>query len=116
MNQTPTTGSPASPSSRRCLAAVAGVFGLALAMRLLYLWQMQDNPCFTTPLMDAAYHDQWARQALRLNPDDSRARFTRAGCLLDLGRREETVAEYRRLLSRNPGFTPARQMRDYLNR
>jgi tetratricopeptide (TPR) repeat protein len=59
---------------------------------------------------------QASQQALRLNPDDSQARFTRAGCLLDLGRREEAAAECRRLLSRDPSFTPARQMLDYLNR
>lgn len=59
---------------------------------------------------------QASQQALRLNPDDAKARFTRAGCLLDLGRREEAAAECRRLLSRDPGFTPARQMLDYLNR
>lgn len=62
MNQTPALESTAPPSPRRCLVAVVGVFGLALALRLIYLWQMQDNPCFTTPLMDAAYHDQWARR------------------------------------------------------
>ncbi len=40
----------------------AAIFGLAYAVRLLYLCQMQTSPCFNVPLMDAAYHDEWARR------------------------------------------------------
>lgn len=48
------------PRSLR-LAVPAGIFALALAVRLAYLVQMQASPCFDVPLMDAEYHDRWAR-------------------------------------------------------
>ena len=51
---------PQPPRSLR-LALPAGIFALALAVRLAYLVQMQASPCFDVPLMDADYHDRWAR-------------------------------------------------------
>lgn len=41
--------------------AAISVFFLALILRLIYLHQMQASPLFDTPIMDALYHDQWAR-------------------------------------------------------
>ncbi|MEN6302390.1 MAG: tetratricopeptide repeat protein [Armatimonadia bacterium] len=38
------------------------VFMLALGVRLVYLLQLRHSPGFACPIMDAAYHDQWARQ------------------------------------------------------
>lgn len=42
--------------------SVAGVFLLALGVRLLHLWQMAGTPFFTTLLGDARSYDQWARR------------------------------------------------------
>jgi len=41
---------------------VAGVFVVALAARLLHLWQMAGTPFFTTLMGDAHGYDQWARR------------------------------------------------------
>ncbi len=38
------------------------VFLLALLVRVIYTLQSQANPQFATPLMDPAYHDEWAWQ------------------------------------------------------
>ncbi len=46
----------------RTLPAPVGVFVLALTVRLVYLSEMQHSPTFDSPIMDAAYHDQWARR------------------------------------------------------
>jgi pentatricopeptide repeat protein len=37
------------------------LFTVALGLRLLYLGQLQDSPMFDAPIMDARYHDEWAR-------------------------------------------------------
>ena len=37
------------------------LFAVALGLRLVYLGQLQDSPMFDTPIMDAKYHDEWAR-------------------------------------------------------
>ena len=37
------------------------VFGLALVVRLAYLYESSDNPTFTTPIMDSADYDSLAR-------------------------------------------------------
>jgi len=37
------------------------VFGLALVVRLAYLYESSDNPTFTTPIMDPADYDSLAR-------------------------------------------------------
>jgi len=39
-----------------------GLFALAFAVRAAYLFQTQASPLFDSPIMDAAYHDQWARE------------------------------------------------------
>ncbi len=38
------------------------IFSLALVVRVIYVLQAQANPQFDAPLMDPAYHDQWAWQ------------------------------------------------------
>jgi len=37
------------------------LFAVALGLRLVYLGQLQDSPIFDAPIMDAKYHDEWAR-------------------------------------------------------
>ncbi len=37
------------------------LFAVALGLRLIYLGQLQDSPMFDAPIMDAKYHDEWAR-------------------------------------------------------
>ncbi len=59
---------------------------------------------------------QAADRALQLNPRDSTARFTKAGCLLDMGRKREAAAECRTLLKTDPDFEPARKMLEFLER
>jgi tetratricopeptide (TPR) repeat protein len=41
-----------------------GIFALALAVRLIYLAQVRGLPFFDHPIMDASYHDTWAREIL----------------------------------------------------
>lgn len=38
----------------------------ALAVRLVYIFQLANTPFFTHPIVDAEYHDAWAREILRL--------------------------------------------------
>jgi tetratricopeptide (TPR) repeat protein len=38
------------------------VFGLAFLHRLIYLDHLKDLPFFNHPIMDASYHDTWARE------------------------------------------------------
>ncbi len=38
----------------------------ALAVRLIYVFQLADTPFFAHPIVDAEYHDAWAREILRL--------------------------------------------------
>jgi tetratricopeptide (TPR) repeat protein len=38
------------------------IFALAFGVRLWYLHQLPANPTFDCPIMDAEYHDRWARQ------------------------------------------------------
>lgn len=38
------------------------VFCVAFGVRLAYVLQARQSPAFECPLMDAAYHDRWARQ------------------------------------------------------
>jgi tetratricopeptide (TPR) repeat protein len=40
----------------------AGVFALALVVRFAYLNDLAGLPFFTHPIMDASYHDAWARR------------------------------------------------------
>jgi len=37
------------------------LFAFALALRLIYLVQIHDNPTFKYPTLDARYHDEWAQ-------------------------------------------------------
>jgi tetratricopeptide (TPR) repeat protein len=55
----------------------AGIFLLALAVRLVYLWQMRSSIFFDAPMMDAQYHDQWA-QAIIAGKDFTGGVFFRA--------------------------------------
>ena len=41
--------------------AMAGVFALALALRLVYLAQIDSLPFFEFPVVDARSYDEWAR-------------------------------------------------------
>ena len=38
------------------------IFFVALAVRLLHLWQLRDTPFFDTLLGDASGYDQWAQR------------------------------------------------------
>jgi tetratricopeptide (TPR) repeat protein len=49
------------PRKNRYLAPLL-IFALAFGVRLWYLHQLPANPTFDCPLMDAEYHDRWARQ------------------------------------------------------
>jgi 4-amino-4-deoxy-L-arabinose transferase-like glycosyltransferase len=40
---------------------IAGIFVLALALRIIYLLQIKANPHFFSPTMDPLYHDAWAQ-------------------------------------------------------
>src|SRR5512140_27030 len=50
------------PDGRSRLRDGAVVALAALAVRLVYLLQFQHSVFFTSPLLDAAWHDQWARR------------------------------------------------------
>jgi tetratricopeptide (TPR) repeat protein len=56
---------------------IVGIFLLALAARLVYLWQMRSSVFFDAPMMDAEYHDQWA-QAIISGKDFTGGVFFRA--------------------------------------
>jgi tetratricopeptide (TPR) repeat protein len=47
--------------NRKTLLPLA-IFVVAYAVRLVYLCQIRSSPHFEAPIMDAAYHDQWARR------------------------------------------------------
>jgi tetratricopeptide (TPR) repeat protein len=42
----------------------ASLFGAAVVLRLIYLAHVRQLPFFAHPIMDAAYHDTWAREIL----------------------------------------------------
>jgi tetratricopeptide (TPR) repeat protein len=42
------------------------VAGIALIVRLIYVSQLAATPFFSAPIIDAEYHDAWAREILRL--------------------------------------------------
>ncbi len=50
-----------SQPSARTRWIVAALVVLAVALRVVYVLQQQANPFFSAPLMDAAYHYQWAQ-------------------------------------------------------
>ncbi len=49
-----------SPGRFRRLAPFTGIFALAFAVRLAYLWSWHDTPLFTTPIGDARAYLDWA--------------------------------------------------------
>lgn len=58
---------PAGPTSdthgwRQFAAPLLGIFALALALRIVYLWQIRDAPYFTLLMGDARSYDAWARR------------------------------------------------------
>jgi 4-amino-4-deoxy-L-arabinose transferase-like glycosyltransferase len=50
------------PLDRRDAWAMAGVFGLALFLRLLFLYQVQGIPFIEHPISDARAYDEWAQR------------------------------------------------------
>ncbi len=50
------------PSSSRALAPFAGVFAVALAVRLVTLWSWHDTALFSTPVGDARAYLAWASE------------------------------------------------------
>ena len=46
-------------------AAAAAIFGLALAVRLIHVWQIRKAPFFTVLMGDARAYDEWAQQIAR---------------------------------------------------
>jgi len=49
------------PFVRKDQLLLAGVLLVAFTVRLIYVWQYRSNPLFEHPVMDALYHDRWAR-------------------------------------------------------
>jgi tetratricopeptide (TPR) repeat protein len=47
------------------LAGVGLVFGVALVVRLIYVWQISSMPFFDTPIIDAAMYDRTAMNLLQ---------------------------------------------------
>ena len=43
----------------------AAIFALALALRLLHIWQIRDAPFFTVLMGDSRAYDEWAQQIAR---------------------------------------------------
>jgi tetratricopeptide (TPR) repeat protein len=44
-----------------------GIFAFSFILRLIYLLQMNSNPYFASPVMDALYHDLWAQSIAQGN-------------------------------------------------
>jgi len=53
-----------SASRRKFYITASCIFGIALALRLIYLVHLKRLPFFDHPIMDASYHDTWARDIL----------------------------------------------------
>ncbi|MFH0946850.1 MAG: tetratricopeptide repeat protein [Planctomycetota bacterium] len=68
---------PGHPGRRNEILVVAGLALLAFLLRLIYLLNMRENPGFDHPIMDAAYHVDWAR-ALASGQDFQPGPFFRA--------------------------------------
>ncbi len=43
-------------------SAASAIFGLALAIRLLHVWQIRRAPFFSVLMGDARAYDEWAQQ------------------------------------------------------
>jgi tetratricopeptide (TPR) repeat protein len=54
--------SPEAAPARAFVGAGAAVFGVALAIRLVHLWQIRTAPFFTLLLGDARGYDEWAQR------------------------------------------------------
>ena len=56
----------------KALIALA-ILAVALVIRFLYLPHIQALPTFDHPVMDAEYHDNWAREVAKLDyvPSDT---------------------------------------------
>ena len=63
------------PNLRRAAFGGLAVVALALVIRFLYLPQIQAAPTFDHPVMDAAYHDVWAREVASGNFTDGEPFF-----------------------------------------
>jgi len=57
------------------VACLAGVFLLALAVRLTYMWQTAGGPLFHVNQGDARWHDEWARRIASGTLTDGRPFF-----------------------------------------
>jgi len=55
-------------ADRRPFPDLLLVAGLALLVRVIYVLQLAHTPFFDLPIVDAEYHDAWAREILRLGP------------------------------------------------
>jgi hypothetical protein len=66
--------SPADNPSRgrrprwRDVLIFAGIAAFALTLRLIYVFQARSSPYFDVPILDAAYHDAWARAIVAGSP------------------------------------------------
>ncbi len=59
---TPVTPALHDVANRLPLRAALAIFGTALALRLLHVWQMRGTPYFTVLMGDARGYDQWAQR------------------------------------------------------
>jgi tetratricopeptide (TPR) repeat protein len=60
------------PKTARALLVALAILAVAMGIRFLYLPHIQALPTFGHPVMDAAYHDEWAREVAsgRLTADE----------------------------------------------
>ena len=49
------------PHDKKQLLIGAGIFALALVVRLIYLWESSSSPSFANPVLDASTYDGLAR-------------------------------------------------------
>lgn len=57
----PSKAPPTSKSTKLTWITLGGILLLGLALRVSYLREIVNNPDFSRPQIDAAYHDYWAR-------------------------------------------------------
>ena len=55
------TASADPPRRRLDLLLIIAIVILAMGIRVTYVLQSRSSPLFAYPIMDAAYHDEWAR-------------------------------------------------------
>ncbi len=58
----PPPAAPAPPRHSLGWAAALAIFGLALVVRCLHVWEIHDAPFFTTLMGDSKAYDVWARR------------------------------------------------------